>query len=189
MEQAFDWVTLEADEEVLWSDKPHLYSIVPALVVGIPLSIVLIGIPIVVGAWLTRENTRYVVTTEGLYKKRGILSRDVKRIEYGKVQNTSFTQGPLGTYVGYGNVDISTAGSAGTEMQFRSVPDPKSVGELINKRIRDVRGRTNDDREGTDDVLEEILVELQTIRALVEVDEDGFERTQSGTATAEHDGE
>ncbi|MFC6835102.1 PH domain-containing protein [Halomarina ordinaria] len=168
---SFDWLTLDEGEEVLWSGKPHVYSIVPALVVGIPLSLVLVGIPIVVGAYLNRENTVYLLTSEGLYRKQGILSRDVRKIGFEKVQNTSFTQGPLGTYVGYGNVDISTAGGAGVEMRFQSVPDPKSVQERINRQIRRARpgGRSEEaDDERPEDVLGDILDELRAIRTLVE---------------------
>lgn len=169
----FDWVTFEPDEEVLWHDKPHFYSIVPALIVGVPLSIVIIGIPIVLGAWLSRENTEYVLTSEALYKKTGILSRDVKRIAFDKVQNSSFTQDFLGRQFGYGHVDISTAGSSGTEMRFRSVADPRAVQERINRRIRRARsGATGEAGEGGEPavVLDEILAELRAIRGALEAD-------------------
>jgi len=168
----FDWVTLDEGEEILWSGEPHFYSIVPALVLGVPLSLVLIGIPIVLGAYLSRENTVYLLTTDGVYRKKGILSRDVQKIEFEKIQNISFSQGPLGNSVGYGNVDISTAGGSGVEMRFRAVPDPKPVQEQINTQIRQSRSgsRTGGETDGrdTDDVLNEILAELRMIRTALE---------------------
>lgn len=166
--RGFDWVTLEDGEEIEWTGKPHFYSIVPALVIGLPLSLLLVGIPIVVGAYLNRENTDYVITTKGLYRKRGVLSRDVQQIEFDKVQNISFNQGPLGNYVGYGSVDISTAGGSGVEMQFRSVPDPKTVQERINRHIRRSRDAPESEADSKADVLDQILAELQAIRAAVE---------------------
>jgi len=167
-----DWLTLDADEEIIWSGKPHESSLIPALVVGLPLSIVLIGLFIIAGAYLQRENTQYVVTTDGLYTKTGILSRDVQRIDFGKVQNTSYSQDFFGSRFGYGNVDISTAGGSGIEMQFRSVPDPREIQELINKRVKGSRGEpTTESGETKRDVLDEILVELREIRSTLEARE------------------
>ena len=168
-EPEFDWLSLDADEEIVWSAKPHSMSIAPAMAIGIPLSLVLVGIPIVAGAYLWRENTNYVVTTDGLYKKTGVLSRDVQKIDFDKVQNISFSEGVVGNYFGYGNVDISTAGGSGVEMQFTSVADPKSVQELVNKRIKDAR-RQPDREDGTEkeQVLDEILAELRAMRETFE---------------------
>ncbi|MFC7044822.1 PH domain-containing protein [Halobacteriaceae archaeon GCM10025711] len=188
-----DWLSLDDGEEILWSGKPHFYSIVPALVVGVPLSLVLVGIPIVAGAYLSRENTVYLLTTEGLYRKQGILSRDVQKIEFEKVQNISFSEGPLGKQFGYGNVDISTAGGSGVEMRFRAVEDPKSVQERINRQIRRSRTAARDEDETaarrTDDVLDDILAELRAIRAAVEDGSVDAARTPTENTTTEDDDE
>ena len=185
----YDWLTLEDGEDVVWSSVPHRYSLVPALLLGIPLSIVLVGIPIVVGAYLWRENTVYVVTTQALYAKSGILSRDVQRIDFGKVQNISYSQDVFGKQFGYGDVDVSTAGSSGVEMQFASIPDPKAVADRIKSRVRDDGGDRDDNAAA---VLDEILGELQAIRQAVE-DGDGDtrgsaqSRPTTGSATAPED--
>ena len=161
-----EWLTLDGDEELLWSSRPHRYSLVPALVVGIPLSIVLVGLLIIAGAYLTYTNTDYVVTSAGLYKKTGVLSRDVQKIGFDKVQNTSYSQSAVGSYFGYGNVDVSTAGSGGAEMRFRSVPKPAAVQQLINRHVKDAEPGD----EGKADVLDEVLEELRAIRAELEAD-------------------
>ncbi|WP_156589515.1 PH domain-containing protein [Halorubrum sp. CBA1125] len=163
---------------------------IPALVVGIPLSLILIGLFIIAGTYLQRENTQYVVTTDGLYKKTGILSRDVQRIDFGKVQNTSYSQGFFGSRFGYGNVDISTAGGSGIEMQFRSVPDPREIQELINKRVKGSRGEpTTESGETKRNVLDEILVELRAIRSTLDEQETtgttSTTTSTTGTATDE----
>src|SRR6056297_968519 len=135
-----DWLSVEDGEEIRWASTPHKYSIVPALIVGIPLSLVLIGIPLIVASYLQYTNTNYVVTNKGLYSKRGILSRDVQQIGFDKVQNISYSQSAIGSSLGYGSVEISTAGGSGVELQFRSIPDPASVQELIAREI-DARQR------------------------------------------------
>lgn len=167
-----DWLTLDQDEEIIWSGKPHESSLVPALIIGLPLALVLVGLFLIAGAYFHRENTQYVVTTDGLYKKTGILSRDVQRIDFGKVQNTSYSQGFFGSRFGYGNVDISTAGGSGVEMQFQSVPEPREVQELINKRVKASRGDSTESVETKRDVLDEILVELEGIRATLEAQQE-----------------
>lgn len=163
----YDWLTLDEGENVLWSSVPHKYSLVPAFVIGLPLSLILVGIPIIVSAYLWRENTVYVITNRALYAKSGVLSRDVQRIDFGKVQNITYTQGVFGTQFGYGNVDISTAGSSGVEMRFTSIPDPKAVADRVKARVRDDEAPEADD---TDAVLDDILRELQAIRETLEGD-------------------
>ena len=178
-----DWLTLDEDEEIVWSGKPHESSLIPALVIGLPLSLVLVGLFIIAGSYLQRENTQYVVTTDGLYKKTGILSRDVQRIDFGKVQNTSYSQGFFGSRFGYGNVDISTAGGSGIEMQFRSVPEPREIQELINKRVKGSRGEpTTESGETKRDVLDEILVELTAIRSTLEAQQGTTGTTSAPTS-------
>lgn len=167
-----DWLTLDEDEELVWSGKPHKSSLIPALIVGVPLSLVLVGLLVIASAYLYRENTQYVVTTDALYRKSGVLSRDVQRIDFGKVQNTSYSQGFFGTRFGYGTVDISTAGGSGVEMQFQSVPDPRQVQEAINKRVKATRGdASSESGETKADVLDEILDELRDIRATLDAED------------------
>lgn len=168
----FEWLTLEDDEEILWSDTSHRFSLVPAFIVGIPLCLILIGIPIVISAYLSHTNTRYVVTTAALYTKTGVLSRNVQRIEFGKVQNTSYQQSALGSSFGFGTVDISTAGGGGIEMRFRNVSDPRGIQTLINERIQENRSRngSESDEGDTAAVLDEIVTELQAIRRILEDD-------------------
>ncbi|MFB6204773.1 MAG: PH domain-containing protein [Candidatus Nanohaloarchaea archaeon] len=112
MTEDFDWLTLDDDEEVLWHGNPRLQRI--------------IGL----------EITDFVVTNQGLYKKTGLFSRNVQKIGFDKVQNTSFSQDILGKYFGYGNVDISTAGGQGVEMRFNAIDSPKDIQEMINRRSR-----------------------------------------------------
>ncbi len=166
------WLTLEDGESIRWASTPHKYSLVPAFVVGIPLSLVLIGIPIVVASYLQYTNTNYVVTTRGLYSKRGILSRDVQQIGFDKVQNISYSQSALGSSFGYGSVDVSTAGGSGVELQFRSIPDPASVQELIAGEIDDRQRGESGSTPDSEAVLDDILAELRAIRRAVTDDDD-----------------
>jgi uncharacterized membrane protein YdbT with pleckstrin-like domain len=165
---SLDWLTLDDGESIVWADTPHEYSLVPVFAIGVPLSFVLVGIPILLAGYLQYKNTNYVVTTSALYRKTGVLSRNVQRIEFDKVQDTSYRQSFFGAQFGYGTVDVSTAGGTGIEMSFANVEDPQSIQQRINERIRSGR----DTGEGADRdkaaVLDDIVTELRAIRAAVE---------------------
>ena len=168
----FEWLSLDEGEEIVWSGGPDKRTLVPTFLVGIPLSIVLVGVFIIVGAYLRVTNTDYVVTNRGLYRKTGVLSRNVQRIDFEKVQNISYNQTALGNYFGYGNVDVSTAGGAGVEMRFQAVPNPREVQGLISEHLERGPGADRTGGEGSgrtkEDVLAEILEELRAIRTAVD---------------------
>lgn len=184
MDPDLDWLSLDDDEEVAWADTAHPYSLVPTLLVGIPLSLVLVGLPLVAGTYLSHRNTHYVVSTKALYRKSGVLSRSVQRIEFDKVQDTSYRQSFFGTRFGYGSVDVSTAGGSGIEMSFRDVAEPRRVQTLVNERITSRSGRGAAERDGAA-VLDDVLDELRTIRRLLEDEAGGDER--GGTTEPDDD--
>ena len=161
-----DWLTLDDNEEVLWSGEPRMASIAPAIIIGIPLSVIGIGILIIVGAYLNIKNTDFVVTNEGLYKKTGVLSRSVQKIGFEKVQNISFSQGIIANYFGYGNVEISTAGGSGVEMRFNGIDDPKSVQERVATEMKKHTGKEKKETEG-EDTMELVLEELRETRKVL----------------------
>lgn len=77
----------------------------------------------------------YVVTSEEIYKKSGLISRSVKNTQLSEVQNTSFSQSIPGRLVSYGTVDIYTAGTAGREIGFEHVNDP----DVVVSKIAEIR--------------------------------------------------
>ena len=165
MEQEFDWISLEEGENVEWTGKPRIVSIIPAIFLGIMLlPLAGIGIVVMIAAYLQIKNTDFVVTNRGIYRKTGVLSRSVQKIGFEKIQNISFSQGVLGNYFGYGDVDISTAGGSGIEMSFNSIENPKEIQELINRRIHSEKDETRTKRE----LMVEILDEVRKIREALE---------------------
>ncbi|RRJ32675.1 PH domain-containing protein [Halocatena pleomorpha] len=174
----FEWLTLDEDEELLWGDTPHRLSLLLSIGVGLPLCLVIVGIPLVISSYLHHTNTNYVITTTAVYKKRGIFSRSVKRVEFDKVQNTSYQQSMMGSYFGYGTVEIATAGTGGVEMRFRNVASPRAVQARINERSAETENGANG--EDAEAVLDEILAELQAIHQTIDESAD--------TANPERDG-
>lgn len=165
MSQELDWINLDEDEEVLWNGEPRMKSIIPAVIIGVPLSVMGIGLLIIIGAYLQIKNTSFVVTNQGLYKKQGVLSRNVQKIGFGKVQNISFSQGITGNYFNYGNIEISTAGGSGVEMRFNSIDQPREVEQIINRHLKKEKESTGTTEQRSGD---EVVKELREIKGLLE---------------------
>jgi uncharacterized membrane protein YdbT with pleckstrin-like domain len=164
MEREFDWLNLSSGEEVVWHGNPRMKSIIPAFIIGIPMILAFgLGLVIIAGAYLSVKNTDFVVTSNNLYVKKGVLSRSVQKIGFDKVQNISFSQGVLGNQFDYGNIEISTAGGQGVEMRFRSIQNPKQVQEQINDLMKKEQSDTVEGEKSKKELLNQILSELQEI--------------------------
>jgi uncharacterized membrane protein YdbT with pleckstrin-like domain len=157
-----DWTNLDSNEQVLWEGQPRMKSIIPALIIGVPMiAFAGLGLLVMAGAYLNVKNTSFLVTNEGLYRKTGILSRSVQKIGFDTVQNISFSQGVLGNYFGYGNIEVSTAGGSGVEMRFNSIDNPREVENIINNKLKKAQSREERDEGG--DRVEEELVKIRKI--------------------------
>lgn len=170
MSEAYDWLTLDDDEEILWDGGMSRKSLVGTYAAGVPMILFLgLGLVIIAYQHLVIRHTDYVITTKGVYEKTGVLSRSMTEIEYDKVQNSAYSAGPVGRYLGYGNVEISTAGGDTVEMRLRSVEDPQDVQKRISRLVKRARGNgKSEDGDDPADVLDEILDELRSIRRSLE---------------------
>jgi uncharacterized membrane protein YdbT with pleckstrin-like domain len=156
-----DWMHLSDDEEVLWTGRPSLHTILVAVVGGLliavagvvftnllrraiagqnipsllgylPLVLTVAGIAWAVLAYLNWLRLLYVITSSEIYVKYGLVSRDVTQIRLSRIQNTTFEQSILQRLLGYGDVRIYTAGSGTDDLMFDDVPDPEAVTKLLS---------------------------------------------------------
>ncbi|MFC7156711.1 PH domain-containing protein [Halomarina halobia] len=150
-----DWVTLGPNEQVVWSGHPSLYPAALSLVAGavlfllgpvsfallpepwslIGIGLLLAGIAVALVTYFRHRSTRYVITSNEVYEKRGLLSRQVTSLRMDRVQNTTYEQSFLQRLLSYGDVHIDTAGSGGTEIVFHNVTDPQEVSQLISRQL------------------------------------------------------
>lgn len=143
-------IPLESDESVVWTGRPRLSTILPAVVTGLGLVIagllgaraaetslalvlVPIGLAVPLKQYLVNRNTQYVVTDQALYAKRGVLSRTVSQATLRTVQNSSYTQDITGKLFDYGTVTFEIAG--GNDLTFRAIDDPQKVRALVDRTI------------------------------------------------------
>jgi uncharacterized membrane protein YdbT with pleckstrin-like domain len=154
MSVAPDWVTLTADEQVLWSGHPSHFLAVRSLLGGLalavfgvvlaalvpalswfPLVLVPVGVLVVVAGVVSHRSTAYVITSAEVYEKTGLFSRTVTNLRLDRIQNTTFAQSFTERLLGYGDVRVDTAGSGGTELVLRAVPDPSGVNAVLTEQL------------------------------------------------------
>lgn len=161
------WVTLTEGERLVWSGHPSLRSVGGTFVVGLVLitagivvgiffeeiirllSLVPIGLGLfIAGAtYVNYRSVQYVLTTEEVYKKTGLISRNVVNIRLDRIQNTSYAQSLPERFLGYGHIQIDTAGTGGSDITFASTPKPEYVNGLITEHLDNVRPQPDDHRQ------------------------------------------
>lgn len=171
----YDWLTLEADEEIVWSGEPALLGYLWAFVTGVVLIPLFgLGLVIIASAYLQRTNTAYVITTDSVFKKTGVLSRKITDIGHENIQDTGYKQGILGRYYGFGTVEISTAGGSGVEMSLAYVDDPLAVQSTLDTVATRRTARQDDPESDRDTVqldaaaLDDLVTEMRATRQALE---------------------
>ena len=171
-----DSLSLADGERVLWDGHPRIMTVLPAVIagfvvvvasvavavrVGQPVLVLLAlgGLAIPVWSYLHVANTRYVVTDRALYRKTGVLSRRVQRVSLSNVQNSQFSQGIRGSFLGYGSVAIEAAG--GGSVRFGNIENPRDVRTLVDERAGE------DPIRGSVEQWRAILNEVQALRDAV----------------------
>ncbi|THE66617.1 PH domain-containing protein [Salinadaptatus halalkaliphilus] len=154
-----DWFHISDDEEIVWESRPHPIELGAGVPVGGVLAftglglagwgltegsalltvlglVCLLGGAALVGVrYLFWTNTRYVITSSELYKKHGVVSRDVTQFRLERVQNTSLKQSMTGRALGYGDLTVYTAGSGDPELTFERVPRPEHASSILSTQL------------------------------------------------------
>jgi uncharacterized membrane protein YdbT with pleckstrin-like domain len=175
--------TLDPDESALWTGRPRLSAAIGAVAVGggfvlvgaavlagaafpdvppvPPLAgLVLVAVGLVVAGHrvVALRRTRYLVTTDALYVRSGVLSRRVVRVGLERVQNSAYRQSVAGSVFGYGTVSVEAAG--GGDVAFRRIEHPREVRALVDRRAE----LAADPIPGTVAQWEAVLEEVRAVR-------------------------
>jgi uncharacterized membrane protein YdbT with pleckstrin-like domain len=104
---------------------------------GIVVFVALVALVVLIG-YLRRFSTRYVISDERLWIKRGLLARRTQETRLARVQNVNTDQSLLERMLRVGTVDFDTAGSDTPEADFafRGVNDPSGVAQTVDAAIR-----------------------------------------------------
>ena len=91
---------------------------------------------VVLAGFVKRMATRYVITTERLHIRRGILSKKTQETRIQRVQNVNTDQSFFERILQVGTVDFDTAGSDDSEFRFVGVGNPEEVTRAVDRAQR-----------------------------------------------------
>jgi uncharacterized membrane protein YdbT with pleckstrin-like domain len=110
-----------------------------ALISGAALAVLLgaivLALVIVVGL-VKRQATRYVITSERLHIRHGILAKRTQETRVQRVQNVNTEQSFFERILQVGTVDFDTAGTDDSEFRFVGVANPHEVVRAVDRAQR-----------------------------------------------------
>jgi uncharacterized membrane protein YdbT with pleckstrin-like domain len=146
------WLSLTKDEEVIDEANPSMWASLPAyifsgvligigvfvaLYFGIPeaLIISLVGFLLGSAEEIRRRFTWYVLTTEEVYVKTGIISQYPRHARYDNIEDHEMDKTIVERIFGFADIYLATAGSDGQELLISNVPDAQNFKNEIVSQI------------------------------------------------------
>lgn len=168
---------LTDDEEIVRQFRPHWRVLLPALawavvaMVGVGIGLAALEgtarwwpVAIAVVVWLAVAGravlaywfTNYVLTTERIIVRRGMIARTGTEIPLESINNVLFSQSVIERLLGYGDVLLESAGTQG-QSRLTDIPDPEAFQSQVY-RVREARWLAMRQGPGPTEVAEGDLV-------------------------------
>ena len=93
--------------------------------------------PALVFGFVKRMATTYLVSTQRLYIRRGILSKRMQQTRIDRVQNVNTDQSLRERLLRVGTVDFDTAGTDDSEFRFVGIANPSHVVAAVDRAQRE----------------------------------------------------
>jgi uncharacterized membrane protein YdbT with pleckstrin-like domain len=152
---SFPAMDLHPGEEIVFEGHPswratlgfYVVGLVAAAVVGALVGVItdpttgalvwlaLFLLVLVVG-FFKRIATTYIVTSQRLYIRRGLLARNVQQTRIDRVQNVNTYQSLLERLLRVGTADFDTAGTDDSDFTFRGIADPRTIVAAVDRAQR-----------------------------------------------------
>jgi uncharacterized membrane protein YdbT with pleckstrin-like domain len=91
---------------------------------------------VVAAGMIKRTATDYMVSTQRLYIRRGILAKKIQQTRIDRVQNVNTEQRFRDRLLRVGTVDFDTAGTDDSEFRFVGISDPGRVVAAVDEAQR-----------------------------------------------------
>jgi uncharacterized membrane protein YdbT with pleckstrin-like domain len=115
-------------------------ALVAGVALGVVVGVVLFALMILVG-FVKRVSTTYMITSQRLYIRRGILSKAEQQTRIDRVQNVNTNQTLLQRMLSVGTVDFDTAGTDDSEFRFVGISSPGRVVGAVDRAQREAAER------------------------------------------------
>ena len=139
----------------------------PPAIIG---AVAVIGILLIAGIpFLRWKTTQFVLTTDRVISREGILSRKARDIPLHRINDVTFTQSFLERLIGSGNLTIESAGEHGMS-RFTFIKRPEHVQNEIYKAMENYEKKPAAGEAPADDIPTQIkkLAELRDSGILTE---------------------
>jgi uncharacterized membrane protein YdbT with pleckstrin-like domain len=111
-------------------------ALVGSAALGAAVAAALYVVVLVVG-FVKRVGTRYVITNQRLYIRRGLLAKREQQTRIDRVQNVNTAQRLLERILRVGTVDFDTAGTGDADFRFVGIANPGSVVRAVDTAQRE----------------------------------------------------
>ena len=118
-------------------------AVVLWLISGVGLGILAFGVVfagVLIVGFVRRIATVYMISTQRLWIRRGILSKHVQQTRIDRVQNVNTEQRFVERVMRVGTVDFDTAGTDDSDFRFVGVSSPSKVAEAVDRAQREQAG-------------------------------------------------
>jgi uncharacterized membrane protein YdbT with pleckstrin-like domain len=113
---------LLAQEKVLYRAHTSLWSLAPMILLGIVLLALIVGLFVLIAAWIRYRTTEFAVTDRRVIAKSGLVSRRTVEMFLDKVESLNVEQSVAGRLFDYGTVTIR--GTGATSETFANISAP-----------------------------------------------------------------
>ncbi|QEC48632.1 PH domain-containing protein [Baekduia soli] len=103
--------------------------------IGIVAFVVVMAVVVLVG-FVMRMATTFIISTERLHIRTGILSKHVQQTSVDRIQNVNTDQSLVDRVLRVGKVDFDTAGTDDSDFTFRGIASPGDVVAAVDRARR-----------------------------------------------------
>lgn len=113
-----------------------IVALIASAWIGVLVGAALVGLLLVFG-FVKRMSTTYLVSTQRLYIRRGLLAKRMQQTRIDRVQNVNTQQSLRERMLRVGTVDFDTAGSDDSEFRFVGIANPTAVVAAVDRAQRE----------------------------------------------------
>ena len=147
---------LHPGEQVVFSGRPSWRSVLEIYIGGLVLAglvgaiaalidVVALGVGVGVAVYVVvlivgfvrRVGTRYVISNQRLYIRRGLLAKREQQTRIDRVQNVNTKQSLFERILRVGTVDFDTAGTGDADFRFDGIANPSGVVRAVDEAQRE----------------------------------------------------
>lgn len=121
--------SLLSDETILHQGRISLWSMFPLIFFGVILAPVVVGLVILVIAYIRYQTTELAITNKRVVVKTGLISRNIIEINIAKVESVEVAQSVLGRLFDFGSLSIS--GTGFNQAPIPNISDPMTFRKAL----------------------------------------------------------